>query len=493
MSKNTKYSRTNIVTGFLWSYAERCGAQVVTFLVSIILARLLSPDDYGTIAIVTVFTTILQVFVDSGLGTALVQKKDADEIDFSSVFYFNVVTCIVLYVGIFLAAPYIAAFYNDNSLTAVVRVIGLTIVISGVKNIQQAYVSRNMLFKRFFFATLGGTIFSAFLGIGMAFCGFGVWALVAQQISNPAIDTLILWITVKWRPERAFSWTRLRSLLGYGSGLLVSSLVSTTYNNARNLIIGKLYSTADLAYYNQGEKFPKLIVGNINTSIDNVLLPSLSAEQENRLRVKNMTRRAMKISVYIMAPIMMGIAFCAEPIVRLVLTDKWIMCVPYLRIFCITYMVYPIHTANLSAIKAMGRSDLYLKMEICKKVVDILLLLVTMNISVSAMAYSLLISSVWGQIVNAWPNRKLLDYPYYEQLRDILPSILLSLCMGGCIFFLPRLGWNYILTLMVQIVVGGVFYLTLSYALKMEEFLYLRGFVGDFLHRYRKGKENRRK
>ena len=474
---DNKYSKSRVFSGFLWSYAERCGAQVVTFLVSVVLARLLSPSDYGTIALVTVFTNILQVFVDSGLGTALVQKKNADELDFSSVFYFNVVACIVLYVGIFFAAPYIAVFYNDPSLVAIIRVIGLTIVISGVKNIQQAYISRNMLFKRFFFATLSGTVFSAVLGITMALCGFGIWALVAQMLSNPAIDTLVLWITVRWRPKKAFSWKRLKDLLTFGVSLLASSLISTTYNNVRNLIIGKLYSTEDLAYYNQGEKFPKMIVGNINAAIDNVLLPTLASEQENKQRVKSMTRIAMKISVYIMAPLMIGMVFCAEPIVRLVLTDKWIQCVPFLRIFCISYMFYPLHTANLSAIKAMGRSDLYLKMEIVKKIVGIVLLLISMQISVMAMAYSLLISEVLEQIINSWPNWKLLNYPYHDQLMDILPSILLSLCMGGVVALLTMLHWNYIVTLVLQVTLGAVFYLAASWLLKREELFYLLDFV----------------
>ena len=257
-------NKNTTIKNFIWRFAERCGAQLVTFIVSIVLARLLAPEDYGTIALVTVFTTILQVFVDSGLGTALIQKKDADDLDFSSVFYFNFFMCIVLYIGMFLAAPIIAGFYGDSSLIPIIRVISLTIVISGVKGIQQSYVSRNMLFKRFFFATLGGTIFSAFLGIGLAYAGFGVWAIVAQQLSNTAIDTLILWITVKWRPQKMFSWNRLKGLLSFGWKLLVSSLLDTVYNNLRNLIIGKFYSSADLAYYNQGDKFPKLIVTNIN-------------------------------------------------------------------------------------------------------------------------------------------------------------------------------------------------------------------------------------
>ena len=242
------------IQNFFWRFAERCGAQLVTFIVSIVLARILAPEDYGTIALVTVFTTIMQVFVDSGLGIALIQKKDADDLDFSSVFYFNFAVCIVLYALMFLAAPYIAKFYDDNTLVPIVRVISLTIVISGVKGIQQSYVSRNMLFKRFFYATLGGTIFSAFLGIGMAYAGFGVWAIVAQQLSNTAIDTLILWITVKWRPKKMFSWERLTNLLKFGWKLLASSLLDTVYNNLRNLIIGKIYSSSDLAYYNQGSE-----------------------------------------------------------------------------------------------------------------------------------------------------------------------------------------------------------------------------------------------
>ena len=238
----------NTFKNFIWRFAERCGAQAVTFIVSIVLARILVPAEYGTVALVTVFTTILQVFVDSGLGTALIQKKEADDLDFSSVFYFNFAVCLILYAAMFLAAPYIAIFYNDLSLTKVVRVISLTIVISGVKGIQQAYVSRKMLFKKFFFSTIGGTIFSAFIGISLAYTGFGVWALVAQQLSNTAIDTMILWLTVKWRPKRSFSWKRLKSLLSFGWKLLVSSLLDTCYNNLRNLIIGKMYSASELAF-----------------------------------------------------------------------------------------------------------------------------------------------------------------------------------------------------------------------------------------------------
>ena len=473
----------NVISNFLWRFAERCAAQLVTLIVSIILARILTPSDFGTVSLVMFFTTIMQVFLDSGLGTALIQKKNADDLDFSSVFYFNFAVCLILYAGMFIAAPYIAGFYNDVSLTPIIRVISLTIVISGVKGIQQSYVSRNMLFKRFFFATLGGTIFSAFLGIGMAYAGCGVWSIVAQQLSNTAIDTLILWITVKWRPKKMFSWSRLKSLLSYGWKLLASSLLDTVYNNLRNLVIGKIYTSADLAYYNQGDKFPKVVITNINASIDSVLLPSMSGEQENCERVKSMTRRAIKTSTYIMAPLMMGLLFCAEPIVKLLLTEKWLPCVPYLRIFCFTYMFWPIHTANLNAIKAMGRSDFFLKLEIIKKVMGLALLLFTMRISVMAMAYSLIVSGILSQIINSWPNWKLLNYNYFEQLRDILPSIIIAVGMGICVYFISFIPMPTIVTLLIQIVIGAVIYIGVSAALKLEEFEYLFGMIKSFLKR----------
>jgi O-antigen/teichoic acid export membrane protein len=475
-----------IIKNFFWRFAERCGAQLVTFIVSIVLARILAPEDYGTIALITVFTNIMQVFVDSGLGTALIQKKDADDLDFSSVFYFNFAVCLVLYGVMFVAAPFIAAFYDDATLTPLVRVISLTIVISGVKGIQQSYVSRNMLFKRFFFATLGGTIFSAFLGIGFAYVGFGVWAIVVQQLSNTTIDTLILWLTVKWRPKKMFSWQRLKGLLTFGWKLLASSLLNTVYNNLRSLIIGKLYSSADLAYYNQADKFPNVIVSNINSSIDSVLLPTMASAQDDHVRVKAMTRRAIKTSTYIMAPLMMGLAFCAEPVVRLVLTDKWLPCVPFLRIFCITYMFYPIHTANLNAINAMGRSDLFLRLEIIKKIMGMTILISTMWFGVTAMAYSLLLSGVLSQIINSWPNWKLLDYGYLEQLKDIVPGIILAVIMGCCVYLISLLGLSSAVTLLIQVPLGAAIYIGASAMLHLESFEYLMGIVKPVLDRMRK-------
>ena len=476
----------SVFINFIWRFAERCGAQLVTFIVSIVLARILMPEDYGTVALVTVFTSIMQVFVDSGLSTALIQKKNADDLDFSSVFYFNFAVCIILYLIMFFAAPVIASFYEMPELTPIVRVISLTIVISGVKGVQQSYVSRNMLFKRFFYATLGGTICSAFLGVAMAYAGFGVWAIVAQQLSNTAIDTLILWITVKWRPKLMFSWGRLKGLLGFGWKMLVSGLLETVYNNLRGLFIGKIYSSADLAYYNKGQHFPDLIAININTSIDSVLLPAMSNEQDSRDRVKSMTRRSIMVSCYIMAPLMIGLACCASNVVIIILTEKWLPCVLFMQIFCITYMFYPIHTANLNAIKAMGRSDLFLKLEIWKKIIGLILLLSTMFISVEAMAYSLLISTLASMIINAWPNKELLNYSFLEQMKDILPSIFLATGMGVVVYPIGFLPIPTLPLLLIQVACGGVLYIMGSALMKLEPYVYLLGIVKPMIKKRRK-------
>lgn len=482
MENEKQIARGSVVSNFLWRFAERCGAQIIQFIVSIVLARILAPEAYGTIALVLVFSQILQVFVDSGLGNALIQKKDADDLDFSSVFWFNIVWCLVLYAMMFFCAPLISTFYNDESLTAIVRVLCLMVVVSGLKNVQQAYVSRTMQFKRFFWATLGGTIVSAVAGIGLALLGCGVWALVAQKLTNLIIDTIVLWFTVKWRPKWMFSFQRLKVLFSFGWKLLVSHLIDTIYNNLRQLIIGKFYSKSDLAYYNQGKQFPNIIVTNINSSIDSVLLPTMSKSQDDPVRVKQMTRRAIKTSTYLMAPLMMGLAFCADTVVKLILTEKWMPCVPFLQIFCITYMFYPIHTANLNAIKAMGRSDLFLVLEIIKKAVGLAIIFSTIWFGVLVMAYGMLVTSIVSQIINSWPNKKLMNYSYLEQLKDIFPGILLAVFMGVCvklIEFIP-VPMPLIVTLLLQISLGVTVYTAFSKLFKLESFEYLKSMAKSF-------------
>lgn len=466
-------TKQKVFSNMIWRFLERTGAQLVALIVSIVLARILTPEDYGTIALLLVFINILNVFVDSGLGTALVQKKDADNVDFSTVFYTNVCFCIILYTIMFFFAPLIAKFYKNESLVSLIRVLSITILISGVKNIQQSYVSKTLQFRKFFFATLVGTITAAVVGIWMAYHGFGVWALVAQQLTNLGIDTILLWITVKWRPDFVFSFKRLKGLFSYGWKLLASAILDTVYTNLRQLIIGKKYSAEDLAFYTKGELFPKAIAGNLNNAIDSVLLPTMAAEQDNQERIKAMTRRAIKTSTYCLAPLMMGLAACSPSIIHILLTDKWMPCTPYMIIFCITYCFFPIHTANLNAIKAVGRSDLFLKLEIVKKIVGLTITLISMWFGVMVMAYSLLLSSLLSQIINSWPNKKLLKYGYLEQIKDILPGLLLALVMALIVSLVNLLSISYILKLIIQIPMGIVLYIVGSKLFKLDSYTYI--------------------
>lgn len=482
-------SQKSFLSNLIWKFLERCGAQLVTFIVSIVLARILDPTVYGTIALVTVIITLLQVFIDHGLGNSLIQKKDADDTDFSTVFYFNITLCFLLYLLLFLTAPLIAIFYNEPSLTPIVRVLGVTLIFSGLKNIQQAYISRNMLFKKFFFATLGGTIGSAVVGITMAILNFGVWALVSQHVFSVLVSTIILWATVKWRPKLVFSLERLKGLFSYGWKLLVASLMNSLYSNIRQLIIGKLYSTADLAYYNKGDQFPKLIITNISYSIDSVLFPVLAKEQSDKEVIKAIARRAIKISSFVLWPLMVGLAVCAEPLIRLLLTEKWMFCVPYLRIFCFIYVFYPINSSNLNAIKAIGRSDIILKLEVIKKIIGVVLLISTMWFGVIAIAYSLLFYALVDSFINAFPNRKLLNYNYFEQIKDMAPSILLSAVMGIAVFSITFIGLPDIFTLLIQVPLGVIIYVVGAKWFRFESFTYLLNLIKNIFKKPSKAVE----
>ncbi|MGN0616203.1 lipopolysaccharide biosynthesis protein [Ruminococcus flavefaciens] len=480
--------RDTVVTNLFWRLGERFGAKMVQFLVQMILAKMLAPEIWGTIGLILIFIEILQVFIESGLGNALIQKKDADDLDFSTVFYFNCVICGAAYLLMFFAAPLIAWFYKAPELTSAIRVMSLVLVVSGLKNVQQAYVSKNMLFKRFFFATLIGTVTAAVIGIAMAYFGFGLWAIIAQNLINVTIDTCILWITVKWRPKKAFSFQRLKQLYSFGWKLFASSLMEVIYLKLRGLIIGRKYSKEDLAYYTYGEYFPQFITSILNSSIDSVLLPSMSSVQDSRENVKNMTRRAIKIGTYILMPFMVGIMVCAGPVVRIVLTEDWLPVIPYLRILCISYAFMPIHTANLNAIKAIGRSDTYLKLEIIKKFVDFASILATMFISVKAMVYGVLVASIISQVINAWPNKKLLNYSYLEQVADMIPQIIASTIMGAVIYLINLVDIHYLLMLAIQVPLGVIVYIICSKLMHIDSFDYLLDVIKSLLNR-KKDKE----
>ena len=475
--------KSKVISNLIWRFFERFGAQAVSIVVSIILARKLGPGPAGDIAVIMAVITILKVFADSGMGNALIQKKETDDLDYSSVFFFNLGFSLLLYAVLFFTAPAISRLYQEPSYVPILRVLGLLVVVSGLFNVQQAYVAKTLQFKRFFFATLGGTLVSAVLSISMAYLGFGIWSLVALQLSYFAVNTVILWFTVEWRPKRMFSFRRLKGLLSYGWKLLAASFLDTVYLQVYPLIIGAAYTKDALGQFDKGRNWPDQITQSINASIDAVLLPVLSAEQDDKTRVRDMTRRAIKTSSYVMMPMMAGLAACARPLVHLLLGDEWLPCVPYLQIFCMIYAFYPLHTANLNAIKAMGHSDVFLKLEIVKKILETTVLLITVRYGVLAMALGELGCSIASQLINAWPNRKLLDYSYWRQLWDMLPSILLSTGMAAAVGLVLLLGLGDLPTLLIQIPLGVLVYVLGSVLFKVESFRFLWELVQKYLHR----------
>lgn len=477
------FTKHDVVTNFIWKLSERCGSQAISFVVSIIIARLLDPQDYGIIALSMVFIMVLQVFADSGLATALIQKKAPDQLDFSTVFYANMVLSLGVYGIMFLAAPYIATFYNMQDLTSLIRILSLVLIGNGLANVQQAYVSKHMIFKRFFYSTLGASISSAVVGIGLAYSGYGIWSLVAQQLVTRYASCLILWLTVPFRPLLAFSWQRLKKLFAFGSKLLASALLDTSMQQVWQLIIGKVYSPADLAFFNQGQKFPMVIVSNINVSIDSILLPTMSSVQDNRQRIHDMTRRAIQTSIFIMAPLMMILAFSANTVVSLMLTDKWLPCVPFLCIFCIDYMFWPVHTANLNAINAMGRSDIFLKLEIVKKILAVVVLCFTMRYSVFAMALGVLFTGICSQVINSWPNKELLHYSYPDQVKDFLPSVILAALAGAVSFGIGLLEIPLFPKLLMQGIGGGISYLALCTLFRIDSLFFLLRMAKGLFHK----------
>ncbi len=480
---NNEVNKSKILSSLFWKLMERGGTQGIQFIVQIVLARLLLPEDYGIIALITIFITISNVFVQSGFNTALIQKKDADETDFSSVFYLSLFVAGLLYVILFFSAPFIANFYEEPQLIPVLRVLSFTLFFGAFNSIQNAIVARKMVFKKLFFSSLGAIIVSGTAGIVAAYAGLGVWALVAQQLTNQLSITIILWFTVKWRPKLLFSFEKIRGLFSYGWKLLVSALIDTLYMDIRSLIIGKIYSPAMLGFYNRGKQFPALIVTNINGSIQSVMLPALASHQDNRVRVKDMVRRSIVTSSFIMFPAMVGLAVVAEPVVKILLTDKWLPAVPFLQIFCACYALMPIHTANLQAINALGRSDIFLKLEIIKKIIGLIILGISIPYGVYAMAWGALLSGVISTFINAYPNLKLLDYSYLEQWKDIMPSLLISLVMGLVVYTLKLLNIAVWQILILQIVVGVVLYIILAKLFKIESFMYLVQTVSDMFRR----------
>ena len=419
--------------------------------------------------------TLCDAIVTGGFGNSIVQKKDADELDVNTMLICSVATSFFLYVILFLAAPFIADFYQMEIIRPILRVLGLRLLISGVNSIQRAWIQKRMLFKRFFISTSFGTIISAVVGISMAYMGAGAWALVGQYLTNSFIDTVVLFITNDWRPKLQFSFDRAKQMLSYGWKVLLTTVVYTVEGDLRSLIVGKQFGSADLAYYDQGKKFPNLLVSNINTSISNVMFPVLSKNQDNRERMKAICRRSIKTSTYLLAPLLLGLIAVSNEFVRVILSDKWLPCVPFLQILTLVYLVRPLTTTDQQAIMSTGRSDLTLRIMIAVNVTDVILLLIAVFAmkSVIMIAVGALLTEVVSMALFMKYVKKCIGYTYLEQLSDIAPSLLLAISMGVIVYLVGKINVNVIIVLFLQVVVGAGYYLAMSCILHFEPFIYL--------------------
>lgn len=465
--------RKKTISGFVYKMLERAGAQGVSFLISIVLARLLLPEEYGLISLVLVIISILDVFVTYGFGNSLIANKDSDEIDFSTCFYFGIALSIVVYILLYFVSPIIAAFYNKSELTLVLRVMGLRIPIAAINSVQHAYVSKKMMFKKFFISTSIGTVLSGVVAVVLAYKGAGVWALVEQYLGNVICDTVCLWLIVGWRPIFAFSLKRLKKIYDYGWKILVVGLIDTGYNQLRSLVIAKRFSNEDLAYYNKGNQFPSLGMGIIEPTINGVLFPALSQCNDDSSEMLAITRRMIKVSTYLVFPIMIGLIVIAKPLVIVLLTEKWDPCIIYLQIGCLAYMLRPLQFINNSVIKASGRSGLLLKLDIVKKLIGIVLLVVSIRFGVIGIALSLVLTNIISTIINIAPNKRILNYGYFAQFKDIGQSALIAIIMGVIVYLINFLHIPVFPMLCIQIVVGVFLYITLSFLLKNDSFSYL--------------------
>lgn len=471
-----------------WKLLERFGVQGVQFVLQILLARLLSPDDYGVLSIMIIFTTLATVFIQGGFSTSLVQKKKVSEEDYSSVLWFSMLAAFVLYLAIYFSAPWIAEYYEMPTIITPFRVLGLMIFPGAVNSIQLAKVRRTMDFKKVFVGNLSGIIVSGAVGIIVALNGGGVWALVFQTLLNVVVTTIVMGFTVKWVPKITCNFRRVGRLLSFGWKLLVSNLIDTLYQDLRSLVVGKKYDSGTLGYYNRGKQFPQFVINAINGSVQAVMLPALSKEQDDKKKLKALMRNSIVVSSYIIFPMMAGLAAVATPLITVLLTEKWLLAVPYMMIYCFSLAFTPVHSCNLQAINAVGRSDIFLKLEIIKKAIGIISLIIAVFCfdSPIAIAATGIITTLISCFINAFPNKKLINYSYFEQMRDILPSLLLAGAMFGATYAISFIAMNSFLMLAIQIVTGVMVYVLGSAIFRLKGFVFCKTMLISFLKKRKK-------
>ncbi len=442
------------------------------FVLQIVLARLLDPEHYGVLSLMIIFITLANVFIQNGFNTALIQNRNVTDDDYSSVFWVSLGVAGVLYGVLFFSAPLIASVYRMPDIVVPFRVLALMLFPGALNSVQLAKTSRKMDFKKVFFSNIGGIVVSGAVGIFIAYQGGGIWALVAQTMLNIFIACMVMWFTVRFRPRFICDLKRVAALFAFGWKLLVSGLIDTLYQDLRSLVIGVKYNSDMLGYYNRGKQFPQFIINAVNGAVQSVMLPAMAAEQDDKYRVKSLMQNSITLSAFVIFPFMAGLAGIAEPLVLLLLTEKWLPCVPFLQIYCFSFAFYPVHSCNLQAINAVGRSDLFLKLEIIKKSYGLVTLVAAVMFFDSPIAIALtgIITTVLSCFVNATPNKKLIGYAYREQIRDILPSFVMAVIMLVCVLAVNFIGLHPFFTLVLQIVVGVAVYVALAVILRPRPF-----------------------
>ncbi len=464
-----------LASALVWKLLERFGVQGAQFILQIVLARILDPAHYGVLSLMIIFTTLANVFIQNGFNTALIRSKDVTEEDYSSVFWVSFMIAVLLYGVIFALAPAIATIYDMPSIVTPLRVLALMLLPGAFNSVQLAKVSREMNFRKVFFSNLAGIVIAGTVSIVLAKLGAGLWALVAQTMLNIFVACIVMFFTVKWRPKLVCQLQRVKSLFSFGWKILVSSLIDTLYQDLRSLVIGVKYDSSTLGYYNRGKNFPQFIITAVSGTVQSVMLPAMAKEQDSSNSIKNMTRNSIMLSSYILFPLMAGLAGVATPLVSLLLTDKWLPCVPYLQIYCFSLAFNPIHMCNLQAINAIGRSDVFLKLEIIKKAIGISALVIAVFCFHSPIAIAMtgVFTTLTSCFINAYPNKKLINYSYIEQLKDMLPAFILSFVMLGCVLVIGFLPLPKIIILILQVITGMIVYVAASAVCRLRPFMIL--------------------
>lgn len=472
--------RNSVLGGFFWKFCERFLNQAITFVTSLVLARILMPEDYGSVALVTVFITLSSVFLNQGFAAALIQKKDATDKDFSTMFFCSLGCTIVIYIVLFAAAPLVAEFYHDPVLKPVLRVFAIAIPLSTCQSIQQAYVSRHLLFRKTVVASVVSAVVCGVVGIGMALAGFGIWALVFQNIASVIANTVVYLFTIPWRPKWEFSAASAKKMMNFGSRVLAAELSATFFAELRGLIIGRVYSGADLAYYNKGYQFPHLITNNISGVLISVIFPTIANYSDDLQQVKHIAKRSLRVLAYVLVPCMFGLSAVMEPLILFLYTEKWAQAIPFGQILSIDVCIALIASILLQIMKAIGRGDVVLKLEFWKKPVYMLFLLLGIQGQVIWLAVAMLVYDLYAVSVDMLHIKKLIRYGFWEQLKDMLPAFALGTVMAVLVWLIPSFD-SLLLTLVLKIAAGAGIYLAGSALFRMEAFFYLLGIVREKL------------